>query len=76
MDNSRELVVDVGFKPFMPNGISHCDQLDQSIAVLRVVGWYFLILLTKLCLNLFTLSKVIESSNMCRRYALAKIVWV
>ena len=28
------------FKPFKPNGISHY-QLDQSISVLRVVGWYF-----------------------------------
>ena len=27
--------------PFMPGGISHCYQLDQSISVLRVVGWYF-----------------------------------
>ena len=34
----RELVVDVGFKPFIAHGISHCDRLDQSIAVLRVVG--------------------------------------
>ena len=29
------------FNPFMPNGISHCSQLDQSISVLRVVRWYF-----------------------------------
>ena len=27
--------------PFKPNGISHCYQLDQSISILRVVGWYF-----------------------------------
>ena len=26
--------------PFKLNGISHCYQLDQSISVLRVVGWY------------------------------------
>ena len=25
----------------MPNGISHCCQLDQSISILRVVGWQF-----------------------------------
>ena len=25
--------------PFMPNGISHCYQLDQSITILRVVEW-------------------------------------
>ena len=29
------------FNPFMANGISHCYQLDHSISVLRVVGWYF-----------------------------------
>ena len=27
--------------PFKPNGISYYYQLDQSISVLRVVGWYF-----------------------------------
>ena len=27
--------------PFKPNGISHSYQLDQSIYILRVVGWYF-----------------------------------
>ena len=31
---------------------------------------------TKFCVNLFTLSKVIESSNMHSRNTLAKIVWV
>ena len=25
----------------MPNGISHCYQLDESISVLRVGGWIF-----------------------------------
>ena len=30
-----------GFNPFKPNGISHCYQLEQSISVLRDVGWYF-----------------------------------
>ena len=29
------------FNPFMPNGISHCYQLKQSISVLRDVRWYF-----------------------------------
>ena len=29
------------FNPFMPNGISHHYQLEQSISVLRDVGWYF-----------------------------------
>ena len=27
--------------PFKPNGISHFYHLDQSISLLRVVGWYF-----------------------------------
>ena len=27
--------------PFMPNGISHCYELDVFISNLRVVGWYF-----------------------------------
>ena len=30
--------------PFKPNGISHCYQLDLSIFVLRVFGWYFSLL--------------------------------
>ena len=29
------------FNPFMPNGLSHHYQLDQSISVLRGVRWYF-----------------------------------
>ena len=29
------------FNPFKPNGISHCYQLEQSISVLRDIGWYF-----------------------------------
>ena len=29
------------FNPFMPNGISHRYQLEQSITVLRDVRWYF-----------------------------------
>ena len=29
------------FNPFMPNGISKCYQLEQSISVLRDVRWYF-----------------------------------
>ena len=40
------------FNPFMPNGISHRYQLEQSISVLRRVRWYFSFLSsfnTKLC---------------------------
>ena len=29
------------FNPFMPNGIYHHYQLDESISGLRDVGWYF-----------------------------------
>ena len=29
------------FNPFMPKGISHHYQLEQSISVLRDVRWYF-----------------------------------
>ena len=29
------------FNPFMPNGISHFYQFDQSISVIRVVGLLF-----------------------------------
>ena len=29
------------FNPFMPNGISYCYQLKQSISVLRDVRWHF-----------------------------------
>ena len=29
------------FNPFKHNGISHCYQLEQSISILRNVGWYF-----------------------------------
>ena len=29
------------FNPFMPNGISHRNQLEQSISVLKDVRWYF-----------------------------------
>ena len=29
------------FNPFMPNRISHGDQVEQSISNLRGVKWYF-----------------------------------
>ena len=32
------------FKPFMPNGITHLYQLEQSISVLSDVRWYFSLL--------------------------------
>ena len=40
--NHTDLSGGVGdFYQFKPNGISHSYQLDQSISVLSVVGWYF-----------------------------------
>ena len=39
------------FNPFMPNGISHRYQLEQSISVLRDVRWYFLIFIHVLIEN-------------------------
>ena len=36
----------VSINPFMPNGISHCYQLEQSISVLRNVGWKLSLILT------------------------------
>ena len=35
--------VDGKLTPFKPNGFCHHYQLDQSISVLRVDGWYFLL---------------------------------
>ena len=29
------------FNPFQPNRVSHPYQMDQSIYVVRIVGWYF-----------------------------------
>ena len=36
--------------PFKPKGNSHSCQLDQSIFVLRVIGWYFPFLI-KACIK-------------------------
>ena len=38
---TAESRVKIIFNAFRPNGISHCDQLVQSISVLRDVEWYF-----------------------------------
>ena len=35
------------FNPFKPNGISHSYQLNQSLFILRVFGWYFFSFLFK-----------------------------
>ena len=37
----RGLIVTSTINPIKPNGIPHSYHLDQSISVLRVVGWYF-----------------------------------
>ena len=42
MSNMIPKALAVHFEPpFKPNGISHCYQLDQSISVFRVFGFYF-----------------------------------
>ena len=38
-------LLDIKFYPFKPNELSYLYQLDQSISVLRVVGWYFSLIL-------------------------------
>ena len=42
--NKTKILKSCFFNPFMPNVISLSYQLDQSISVLRVVGWYFSLL--------------------------------
>ena len=37
----RIIIVHYAFNPFKLNGISHSYQVDQSISILRIVGWYF-----------------------------------
>ena len=34
-------ILDTHINPFKPKKISHQHRLDQSISILRVVGWYF-----------------------------------
>ena len=36
--------IKIFMNPFKPNGISHRYQTEQSISILRDVGWYFSIL--------------------------------
>ena len=65
-----ELVADVftPFNPFKSNGISHFYQLDQSISVLRVVGWYFFVFIQTL-IRAFCKETV---ENLIRRH----LIWV
>ena len=60
------------FNPFMPNGISHRYQLDQSISVLRGVRWYFFRFYSnfnrKLC------KQTVET--LIRRRILWRLIWV
>ena len=59
------------FNPFMPNGISHRYQLEQSISVLRGVTWYFSFFIQvnrKLC------KQTVET--LIRRRILWHLVWV
>ena len=57
---------------FMLNGISYCYQLDQSISVLRVDGWYFIFIFysnfkRNLCLQ--------TAENLIRRRVLRRLFW-
>ena len=59
------------FNPFMPNGISHSYQLEQSISVLRDVRWYFSFFSSfnrKLC------KQTVETLIRCR--ILWRLIWV
>ena len=59
------------FNPFMPNGISHPYQLEQSISVLRDVRWYFHFYSSfnrKLC------KQTVET--LIRRRILWRLIWV
>ena len=59
------------FNPFMPNGISHRYQLEQSISVLRDVRWYFSFLFKcnrKVC------KQTVET--LIRRRILWCLIWV
>ena len=60
-----------GFNPFKPNRISHCSQLDQSISVLRVVGWYFSFFFSNFKRNFCKQT----SENLIRRRILRRLIW-
>ena len=59
------------FNPFKPIGISHDYQLDRSISILRVVGWYFLFLFK--FVRAFCKQSV---ETLIRRRILQPLIWV
>ena len=69
------------FNPFMPNGISHRYQLEQSISVLRGVRWYFSFFSSfnrKLCKQTFHQTPHSVASNLGLGYlpmSLIKNAW-
>ena len=56
---------------FMPNGISHCYQLDQSISALRAVGWYFFYFYPNFKRNFCR--QTVE--NLIRHCILRRLIW-
>ena len=59
------------FNPFTPNGISHSSQLDQSIFVLRGVGWHFSFLFK---FNRTFCKQTVDT--LIRRRVLLCLIWV
>ena len=59
------------FNAFKPNGISHSDQLEQSISILRDVEWYFSFYSN---LNRTLYKQIVDT--LIRRLILWRLVWV
>ena len=59
------------FNPFKQNGIFHYYQLDQSVSVLLVVGWYFSIFIQ----FLITTFRKQTVENLIRCYILWHLTW-
>ena len=61
----------VCINPFRPKGISHSNQLDQSISVLRDVGWYFSLFYN---FNRTFCQQTVET--LIRRRILWRLIWI
>ena len=57
--------------PFVLNGISHSSQLDQSISILRVIGWYFSFFSN---FNRTFCKQTVET--LIRRHIMRRLIWV
>ena len=58
-------------KPFKPNGVSHCYQLEQSIFVSIDVGWYF-----SFYSNFNRTFYIQTMETLIRRRVLWRLVWI